>query len=66
MNNKNAYKEMEKGIKYVLKNYSSYRVAKDLNINNRTVNRYQNEETPIENMTLKTAKSLYEYYLENK
>lgn len=61
----NAYNEMEKGIKHVLSNYSSYRVAKDLKINNRTVNRYQNEETPLENMTLKTAKSLYNYYLKS-
>src|SRR5690625_2863103 len=60
----NAYKELEKGIKWVLDNCSSYEVAIDLDIANRTVNRYQNGTTPIENMQLKTAKLLYNYYKE--
>jgi len=51
------------GIQWVLDNYSSYQVAKDLSINARTVNRYQNGETPLENMTLSTAEKLYNYYL---
>lgn len=59
----NAYEEMSKGVRWVLENCTSYRVAKDLNISNRTVNRYQNKETPIENMTLATAERLYNYYL---
>src|SRR5690625_3725871 len=60
----NAYNELEKGIKYVLDNCTSYQVAKDLNIPNRTINRYQNGTTDIENMQLKTAKKIYEYYKE--
>src|SRR5699024_2273780 len=35
-------------------------------ITNRTINRYQNGNTPMENMTLKTAKMIYDYYLNNK
>lgn len=58
-----AFKETLKGVQWVLDNCTSYRVAKDLGINNRTVNRYQNGETPIDNMTLATAKRLYKYYL---
>lgn len=67
----NAYNEMLHCIEWVLRTKSSYQVAKDLGINNRTANRYQNGETPIENMTLKTAKAFYNYYkgefeMENK
>lgn len=58
-----GYKEMLEGIEWVLATRSSYRVARSLNINNRTINRYQNGETPIENMTLGTAKKIYNYYL---
>src|SRR5699024_9855656 len=50
----------------VLDNFTSYRVAKDLDITNRTINRYQNGNTPMENMTLKTAKMISDYYLNNK
>lgn len=60
----NAFDEVEKGIQYVLDNRTSYRVAKDLDIQNRTINRYQNGETPLENMSLKTAKLIYNYYKE--
>lgn len=59
----NAYEEFERGIRWVLKNCTSYQVAKDLGINNRTVNRYQNGETPIGNMSLSTAVKLYNYYV---
>lgn len=59
----NAYEEMMKGIKWVLDNCTSYQVSKDLNITNRSINRYQNGTSPIENMTLKTAGLLYNYYL---
>src|SRR5690625_1792575 len=60
----NAYEEMLKGIKYVLDNCTAYRVSKDLNINARTINRYQNGTSPIENMSLETAKKIYNYYEE--
>lgn len=59
----NVYKEMVKCVQWVLDNRTSYRVSKDLGINARTVNRYQNKETPIENMTLATAEKIYNYYL---
>lgn len=58
----NAYNEMVKGIEWVLNNCTSYQVAKDLDINNRTINRYQNGTSPIENMALGTAKKIYNYY----
>lgn len=59
----NHYNKTIDGIRWVLDNCTSYQVAKDLGINNRTVNRYQNGETPIENMTLSTAQKLYNYYV---
>lgn len=59
----NNFEEMLNGIRWVLDNCTSYQAAKDLGINNRTVNRYQNGETPLENMTLGTAEKLYNYYL---
>lgn len=59
----NEFNKVNKGIKWVLDNCTSYQVAKDLGINNRTVNRYQNGESPLENMTLGTAEKLYNYYL---
>ena len=62
----NSYNDMIQGIQWVLDNRSSYRIGKDLGINNRTANRYQNGETPIENMSLKIAKTFYEYYLDEK
>lgn len=62
----NAFKEVEKGVKWVLDNCTSYQVAKDLGINNRTVNRYQNGESPLENMTFGTAEKLYNYYLKER
>lgn len=62
----NAYNELVKGIMYVLDNCTSYQVAKDLGIANRTINRYQNGTTDIEKMSLKTAKMIYEYYLKLK
>lgn len=58
-----AYDQLEKGLKWVMDNCTSYQVAKDLGINNRTINRYQNGESPLENMSLKTAKLIYNYYL---
>lgn len=51
------------GIQWVIDNCTSYQVAKDLKINPRTINRYQNGETPLENMTLGTAEKVYNYYL---
>lgn len=62
----NAFKEVEKGIKWVLGNCTSYQVAKDLGINNRTVNRYQNGESPLQNMTFGTVEKLYNYYLKER
>ena len=58
----NAYKEMVSCIEWVFNNRTSYRIAQELGIANRTANRYQNGETPLENMTLKTAKLFYDYY----
>lgn len=58
----NAYKELEFGIKWVLYTCTSYEVAKELGIQNRTINRYQNNTSPLENMTLGTAKKIYDYY----
>lgn len=60
----NAHEEMIKGIEWILENRTAYRVAKDLEINARTINRYQNGETPLENMSLKTAGKIYNYYKE--
>ena len=60
----NAFEKVREGIQWVLDNQTSYRVAKDLGINNRTINRYQNGETPIGNMTIVTAEKIYNYYLE--
>src|SRR5690625_6978544 len=62
----NAYEKMLKGIKHVLDNCTAYRVSKDLNINARTINRYQNGTSPIENMSLETAGKIYNYYTKNK
>lgn len=62
----NAYNELLKGIKYVLDNCTAYRVSKDLNINARTINRYQNGTSPIGNMSLETAGKIYDYYIKNK
>ncbi|MDW0113751.1 hypothetical protein QT711_11185 [Sporosarcina saromensis] len=59
-----AYEKLVKGVQWILDNRTSYQIAKDLGINNRTANRYQNGETPISNMTLATAEKLYNYYLE--
>ncbi|MEV9641789.1 hypothetical protein ABZ756_13895 [Mammaliicoccus sciuri] len=66
-----AFEEMLTGVRWVLDNRTSYRTAQDLGISNRTANRYQNGESPIENMSLKTAKVFYDYYkgeieMENK
>ena len=55
---------MRKGIEILLKSKSSYRIAKDLNINARTVNRYQNGTSEIDKMEFGTAEKLYNYYLE--
>lgn len=54
---------IRKGVQWVLDNRTSYQVAKDLGITNRTVNRYQNGESPLENMTFGTAEKIYNYYL---
>lgn len=58
-----AFDHVIKGVQWVLDNCTSYQVAKDLGINNRTVNRYQNGESPMENMAFGTAEKLYNYYL---
>lgn len=60
----NAYKETLRGVQWVLDNCTSYQVAKDLNINARTVNRYQNGETPVGNMKAETMGLIYNYYLD--
>lgn len=60
----NAYKEMMKGIEWVFENRTAYRVAKDINVNARTINRYQNGTSPIGNMTFETAGKIYNYYKE--
>src|SRR5690625_1832267 len=60
----NAYEEMLKSIKHVLDNCTAYRVSKDLNINARTINRYQNGTSRIENMSLETAGKIYNFYKE--
>lgn len=60
----NDFERMVKGIKRVLDTRSSYEVSKALGVPNRTINRYQNGTTPIENMTLATAQKIYEYYEE--
>lgn len=62
----NAYKDLLNGVQWVLSNCTSYEVAKELNINNRTVNRYQNGTSTVENMALETAGKLYSYYLTKK
>lgn len=62
----NAYEELLEGIHWVLNNRTSYEVAKALGVPNRTINRYQNETTPIKNMTLGTAEKIYRYYLKER
>lgn len=62
----NAYQKLTEGVQWVLDNCTSYQVAKDLGINNRTVNRYQNGTSEIEKMSLDTAAKLYAYYLQQK
>jgi len=57
---------LKKEIEELLKTKTAYRIAKDLGINARTVNRYQNGESPIGNMTLDTAEKLYNYSLQTK
>lgn len=59
----NPYNKVTEGIQWVLDNRTSYEVAKDLGIQNRTINRYQNGTSPIDNMTLGTAEKIYNYYL---
>lgn len=54
---------IRKGVQWVLDHRTSYQVAKDLGITNRTINRYQNGESPIDNMTFGTAEKIYNYYL---
>ncbi len=61
-----SYEQTLAGIKWVLNNCTSYKVAKDLGINNRTVNRYQNGESPIGNMSLETASKIFKYYLKER
>jgi hypothetical protein len=60
----NAFEQMREGVQWVLDNCTSYQVAKDLRINNRTINRYQNGTTETSKMALETAEKLYSYYLE--
>lgn len=55
---------MREGIEWVLGSKTSYEVAKALNIENRTVNRYQNGNSDISKMTLETAEKLYHYFLD--
>lgn len=54
---------MRKVIEKLLESRSSYRIAKDLKINARTVNRYQNGTSEIDKMGFGTAEKLYNYYL---
>lgn len=60
----NDFDKVMRRIQRVLKTRSSYEVAKALEVNNRTINRYQNGTTPLENMTIGTALKIYEYYEE--
>lgn len=57
---------MRKEIEELLRSETAYRIAKDLGINARTVNRYQNGESPIDNMTFQTAEKLYQYFMETR
>lgn len=59
----NAYEEVIEKVQWVLDNYTSYRVAQALGINARTINRYQNGESPVENMKAETLGKIYNYYL---
>ena len=59
-----AYEQLLDGVQWVLDHCTSYQVAKDLGINNRTINRYQNGTSPVEKMSLNTAKKIYSYYME--
>jgi len=58
----NDFEKVVKAIKRVLDTRTSYEVAKALGVPNRTINRYQNGTTPLENMTIATARKIYEYY----
>lgn len=60
----NDFDKVLKCIQRVLDTRSSYQVAKDLGISNRTINRYQNGTTPLDNMTIATARIIYNYYEE--
>lgn len=60
----NDFEKVIKAIKRVLDTRTSYEVSKALGVPNRTINRYQNGTTPIENMTLGTAEKIYKYYEE--
>lgn len=61
-----AYNETLRGVRWVLDKCTSYQVAKDLEINNRTINRYQNGESPIRNMKAETLGLIYNYYLKER
>lgn len=58
----NDFEKVIKAIKRILDTRTSYEVSKALGVPNRTINRYQNGTTPIENMTLGTAEKIYNYY----
>ncbi len=62
----NAYEEVMEKVQWVLDNYTSYRVAQALGINARTINRYQNGESPVENMKAETLGKIYNYYLDQQ
>lgn len=44
---------------------TAYKIAKDLNMNSTTLQRYITGERKIENMTLELAEKLNEYYIKN-
>lgn len=59
----NDFERVMRGIRRVLDTRTSYEVAKALNVPNRTINRYQNGTTPLENMTIGTAQKIFNYHL---
>ncbi|MBU0279403.1 XRE family transcriptional regulator [Gemella sp. zg-1178] len=58
---------MKKEIEELLNsNITAYTIAKSLNLNPTTIQRYKNGINKIDNMTLATAEKLYNYYKQTK
>lgn len=47
-------------------NITAYKLGKETNLNINMLQKYISGERKIENMTLKTAEKLYEYYIKTK